>query len=84
MLTLAISPEGQVTLPNEVLQMSAWKNSGQLVLQCLGDTVVLRPATYQKTDDISDLGGFFKNNTVTLTTTELCEPFQLKQDDQLC
>jgi hypothetical protein len=50
----------------------------------LGDTVVLRPATYQKTDDISDLGGFFKNNTVTLTTTELCEPVQLKQDDQLC
>jgi hypothetical protein len=41
MLTLAISPQGQVTLPNEILQMSTWKNSGQLVLQCLGDTVVL-------------------------------------------
>jgi hypothetical protein len=48
MLTLAISPQGQVTLPNEVLQKSTWKNSEQLVLQCLSDTVVLRPATYQK------------------------------------
>jgi hypothetical protein len=61
--------------------MSTWENSGQLVLQCLDDTVVLRLATYQKTDDISDLGGFFKKNTVTLTTTELCEPVQLKQDE---
>jgi hypothetical protein len=31
----------------------------------------------QKSDDISDLGGFFKNNTVTLSTAELCEPVQL-------
>ena len=52
MLTLAISSEGQVTLPNEVLQMSAWKNSGQLVLQCLGDTVVLRPATQSNSNAI--------------------------------
>jgi hypothetical protein len=80
MLMVAISPQGQVTLPNEVLQMSAWRNSGQLVLECLGDTVVLRPANYQKTDDISDLGGFFKNNTVKLTTAELCEPVQLTKD----
>ena len=35
----------------------------------------------KKSDDASDLGGFFKNNTVTLTTTELCEPVQLKQDE---
>ena len=32
MLTLATSPQGQVILPNEVLQISTWKNSGQLVV----------------------------------------------------
>jgi hypothetical protein len=37
----------------------------------------LRPAHYQKSDDISDLGGFFKNNTMQLSTDELCQPVDL-------
>jgi bifunctional DNA-binding transcriptional regulator/antitoxin component of YhaV-PrlF toxin-antitoxin module len=80
MITLSISPQGQITLPADVLQISAWKNNKELVLQCLGDTVILRPAHYQKTDDINDLGGFFKNNTVTLSTEELCETVDLTKE----
>lgn len=28
----------------------------------------------QKSEDISDLGGFFKNNTIVLSDEELCKP----------
>jgi len=77
MTTLAISPEGKLTLPQEVLQLNTWKNIDKLELLRLGDMLVLRPAHYQKSDDISDLGGFFKNNTMQLSTDELCQPVDL-------
>ncbi|MEN9460053.1 MAG: hypothetical protein RIS84_73 [Pseudomonadota bacterium] len=77
MTTLAISPEGKLTLPQEVLQLNTWKNIDRLELLRLGDMLVLRPAHYQKSDDISDLGGFFKNNTMQLSTDELCQPVDL-------
>jgi hypothetical protein len=80
MITLSISPQGQITLPADVLQIGTWKNNKELVLHCLGDTVILRPAHYQKTDDINDLGGFFKSNTVTLSTEELCETIDLTKE----
>lgn len=80
MITLSISPQGQITLPADVLQIGTWKNNKELVLHCLGDTVILRPAHYQKTDDINDLGGFFTNNTVTLSTEELCEAVDLTKE----
>ena len=80
MTILNISPEGQVTLPQEILQLQTWKNTDKLALLCLGDTIVLRPASYPKTDDISDLGGFFKNNTIQLTTEELCQPVDLTEE----
>ncbi|MFZ2725289.1 MAG: hypothetical protein WAX77_03460 [Methylococcaceae bacterium] len=72
MTTLSISAQGQITLPANILQIDTWKNNKELIMLCLGDTVILRPAHYAKTDDFSDLGGFFKNNTVQLTTEELC------------
>lgn len=74
MITLSISSQGQITLPADVLQIDTWKNNKELVLLCLGDTVILRPAHYQKTDNISDLG---KITTVKLTTEELCETIDL-------
>lgn len=74
MTTLSISPQGQIILPPEILQMNTWKGHSKLEMFCMGDTVVLRPLHYQKNDDISDLAGFFKNNTIVLTTEELCEP----------
>jgi virulence-associated protein VagC len=77
MTTLAISPEGKLTLPQEVLQLNTWKNIDKLELLRLGDMLVLRPAHYQKSDDISDLGGFFKSNTIQLSTDELCQPVDL-------
>jgi bifunctional DNA-binding transcriptional regulator/antitoxin component of YhaV-PrlF toxin-antitoxin module len=80
MITLSISPQGQITLPEEVLKINTWKNNEELVLICLGDTVILRPAHYQKTDDISDLGGFFKKNTIKLTTEALCEPVDFNEE----
>ena len=80
MITLPISPQGQITLPPDILQINTWKNNKELVLLCLGDTVVLRPAHYQKTDDISDLGGFFKNNAIKLTTEQLCAPVELNEE----
>ncbi|MDD2724844.1 MAG: AbrB/MazE/SpoVT family DNA-binding domain-containing protein [Methylovulum sp.] len=79
MTTVSISPQGQITLPNEVLKIDAWQNNKELTLICLGDTVILRPAHYQKTDDISDLGGFFKNNPIKLNTESLCEPVNLTE-----
>jgi len=80
MTTLSISPQGQITLPDEVLKIDTWKNNKELVMFCLGDTIILRPAHYQKTDDITDLGGFFKNNKIKLTTEELCEPVDLGKE----
>ena len=79
MITLPISSQGQITLPSEILAINTWKNTQELVMLYLGDTVVLRPAHYQKTDDISDLGDFFKN-TLKLTTEELCEPVHLEKE----
>ncbi len=79
MITLPISSQGQITLPPEILEINTWKNSQELVMLYVGDTIVLRPAYYQKTDDISDLGGFFKNN-IKLTTEELCEPVYLEKE----
>lgn len=79
MITLPISSQGQITLPREILEINTWKNSRELVMLYLEDTVVLRPAHYQKTGDISDLGGFFKNN-IRLTTKELCEPIYLEKE----
>jgi bifunctional DNA-binding transcriptional regulator/antitoxin component of YhaV-PrlF toxin-antitoxin module len=64
MITLPISPLGQITLPADILQIHTWKNNKELVLLCVGDTIVLRPAHYQKNDDISDLGGFLKKNAI--------------------
>lgn len=80
MITLAISPQGQITLPSDVLQSDTWKNNTELVMLRLGDAVILRPAHYQKTDDISDLGGFFKNNPLSLSTMALCEPVDLEKE----
>jgi len=80
MTTLSISPQGQITLPAEVLNIDTWQNNKELILFCLGDTVILRPARYQKTDDISDLGGFFKNNNINLGTEELCKPVDLDEE----
>ena len=80
MTTLSISQQGEITLPADVLQMDTWKNNKELVMLCLGDTVILRPARYQKTDDIADLGGFFKNNAIKLTTEELCDPVDLNKE----
>jgi len=34
----------------------------------------------QKNDAISDLGGFFKDNSIVLTTEELCKPVDLDQE----
>jgi hypothetical protein len=80
MTTLSISQQGQITLPADVLQMDTWKNNKELVMLCLGDTIILRPAHYSKTDDFADLGGFFKNNTIKLTTEKLCEPVALNKE----
>lgn len=78
MTTVSISPQGQITLPDDVLNI--WKNNTELTLLCLGDMVVLRPAHYDKSDKIDDLGGFFKNNTIRLTTDELCKPVDLNEE----
>ncbi|MDP2902768.1 MAG: AbrB/MazE/SpoVT family DNA-binding domain-containing protein [Methylovulum sp.] len=67
-------PQGQITLPAEVLNRNTWKHTSELVMLTLGDRVVLRLAHYPKTDDISDLGGFFKNNQIQLSIEALCEP----------
>lgn len=80
MITLTLSPEGQITLPQGILQQNVWKNTDKLILLCLGDTLILRPAQYLKSDDISDLGGFFKKNTIQLTTEELCQPVDLAKE----
>lgn len=80
MTTLSISQQGQITLPADVLQMDTWKNNKELIMICLGDTVILRPAHYEKTDGFSDLGGFFKHNTIKLTTEELCEPVDFNKE----
>lgn len=77
MITLTLSPTGQLTLPTEVLQNSAWKTD-KIVILSVGDMLVLRPAHYQKTDDISDLCGFFKKN-VQLSTEQLCQPIDLNE-----
>ncbi len=80
MTTVSISPQGQITLPDDVLNISTWKNNTELTLLCLGDMVVLRPAHYDKSDEINDLGGFFKNNAIRLTTEELCKPVDLHEE----
>jgi len=80
MTTLSISQQGQITLPADVLQMDTWKNNKELVMFCLGDTIILRPVHYPKTDEFSDLGGFFKNNAIKLTTEELCESVDLNKE----
>ena len=80
MTTISISAQGQITLPKEILKIDTWQNNKELTLICLGDTVILRPAHYQKTDDISDLGGFFKNNKIKLNTETLCEPVNLTEE----
>ncbi len=80
MTTLFISPQGQITLPPEVLQINTWKGHTKLEMLCIGDTVVLRPAHHQKSDDISDLGGFFKDNAIALTTEQLCKPVELSEE----
>ncbi|MCX7067177.1 MAG: AbrB/MazE/SpoVT family DNA-binding domain-containing protein [Methylococcales bacterium] len=80
MTTVSISPQGQITLPSDILKMSTWQNNKELTLICLGDTVILRPAHYQKTDDVSDLGGFFKHNKIKLDTETLCEPVNLTEE----
>lgn len=77
MITLTLSPTGQITLPAEILQKDAWKTD-ELVILSVGDMLVLRPAHYQKTDDISDLGGFFKKNA-QLNIEQLCQPVDLKE-----
>jgi hypothetical protein len=34
----------------------------------------------QKSDDISDLGGFFKKNTIVLSDEELCRPVDFDEE----
>jgi hypothetical protein len=34
----------------------------------------------QKSDDISDLGGFFKNNAIVLSDEELCKPVDFNEE----
>ncbi len=34
----------------------------------------------QKSDDISDLGGFFKNNTIILSDEELCKAVDFNEE----
>lgn len=80
MITLEISPQGQITLPSDVLQSYTWKNNSELVMLQLGDAIILRPAQYQKTEEFGDLGGFFNNKRSPLSTTELCEPVALDQE----
>lgn len=79
MTTLTLSPTGQITLPPEVLQRIHWQTD-QLVLLSVGDMLILRPASYQKTDDISDLGGFFHKNKHQLSTEQLCQPVNLTEE----
>jgi len=38
MTTVPISPQGQITLPDDVLNISTWKNNTEMTLLCLGDT----------------------------------------------
>jgi len=80
MTTLTVSPQGQITLPPEIMNRNTWKNNPELVMLTVGDIVVLRPAHYPKTDDISDLGGFFKNNQIQLSTEALCEPVNVDKN----
>ena len=80
MTTLSISQQGQITLPAEILQITTWKGHSKLEMFCIGDTVVLRPAHDQKSNDISDLSGFFKNNAIVLTTEELCKPVDFNEE----
>ena len=80
MTTLSISQQGQITLPAEILQITTWKGHSKLEMFCIGDTVVLRPAHDQKSNDISDLGGFFKDNAIVLTTEELCKPVDFNEE----
>jgi hypothetical protein len=79
MTTLTLSPTGQITLPPEILQRNHWQTN-QLVLLSVGDMLILRPACYQKTDDISDLGGFFNKNSQQLSTEQLCQPVNLTEE----
>ncbi len=77
--TLAISPQGQITLPPEILQ-HALGQCIELEVFCMGNAVILRPAHTQKSDDISDLGGFFKNNAIVLSDEELCKPVDFSEE----
>ncbi len=83
MTTLTLSPGGQLTLPPDVLQQTTWKHADKLVMLCLGDVLVLRPALSSKTADISDLAGFFKRQSLPLTTEELCQPVELTEEPAL-
>lgn len=83
MTILTISQQGQITLPAEVLNRDTWKDNPELVMLMVGDMVVLRPAHCPKTDDITDLSGFFKNNDIHLSTEALCEPVTVDQN-QAC
>ena len=80
MTTLSISPQGQITLPPEILQHTTWRGLSELEVCYIGDAIVLRPAHHQKSDDISYLGGFFKNNTLVLTDEELCKPVDFNEE----
>ena len=79
MTTLSISSQGQITLPADILHKTQWRDQHELELFCMGDALVLRPAQMTKSDDIADLGGFFKNNKITLTDEALYQPVDLTE-----
>jgi hypothetical protein len=44
------------------------------------EKIIAKLKAKQKSDDISDLGGFFKNNTIVLTDEELCKPVDFNEE----
>jgi hypothetical protein len=44
------------------------------------EKIIAKLKAKQKSDDISDLGGFFKNNTIVLTNEELCKPVDFNEE----
>ena len=44
------------------------------------EKIIVKLKVKQKTDDISDLGGFFKNNSIVLTDEELCKPVDFNEE----
>ncbi|CAD6879072.1 AbrB family transcriptional regulator [Methylomonas albis] len=81
--TITLSSKGQVVIPKEIRDELHWEAGTELTLIANASGVTLKAVPKKSGRNLADLIGMLKHDGQPLSTTALCQPVDLNEEDSL-